>query len=59
MLGKPFYFNLMIEEAKIPPNFEGVFVEYAMKVDEFNVEAFKTPHVTILTNLDRRKDSKP
>jgi len=38
----------MIEEAKVPPNFEGIFVEYALKKDEFNVEAFKTPQVNIV-----------
>ena len=45
LLGKPFFFNLMIEEAKIPPNFESVFVEYALKVNEFNTDIFKTPSV--------------
>lgn len=44
-MGKPFYFNLIIEEAKIPPNFENVFVEYGMKVDEFNSQAFRTPEI--------------
>ena len=35
LLDNPFHFNMVIEEAKVPDNFENVFVEYAIKVSEF------------------------
>ena len=31
MLDNPFQFNMVIDEAKIPDNFQNVFVEYALK----------------------------
>ena len=33
---------MIIEEAKVPDNFENIFVEYAIKVSEFKTEIFKT-----------------
>lgn len=35
----------MIHEAKIPPNFENIFVEYSLKVNESLFETFRTPEV--------------
>lgn len=34
MLGKPFYFSLEIKDGRIPENFNEVFVEYSVKLDE-------------------------
>ena len=42
LLDNPFHFNMIIEEAKVPDNFENIFVEYAIKVSEFKTEVFKT-----------------
>ncbi len=31
LLDNPFFFNMIIDQAKIPDNFQNVFVEYALK----------------------------
>lgn len=33
LLDKPFYFLIIIESAKIPLNYEKVFIEYSLKID--------------------------
>lgn len=33
-MDKPFYYNVVIEEATIPDNFENIYVEYGVKKDE-------------------------
>jgi hypothetical protein len=53
LLDKAFYFNLIIEEAKIPANYENVFVEYSLRVSEFKNESFKTNEVTLKTQNPR------
>ena len=47
-MDKPFYYNVVIEEADIPDNYESIYVEYGVKIDEKNSETFKTQIVSIL-----------
>ena len=42
---KPFYYNVIIEEAIIPDNYKNIFVEYSVKVDEKKSEIFRTDEV--------------
>ena len=44
---KPFFYNVIIEEAMIPDNYKNIFVEYAVKVDEKKSETFRTEEVNI------------
>jgi hypothetical protein len=37
---------MVIDEAKIPENFQNVFVEYSIKKNEISTEIFKTNSIT-------------
>ena len=45
LMEKPFYYNVIIEEAIIPDNYKNIFVEYSVKVDEKKSEIFRTDEV--------------
>lgn len=42
LIDKPFYFNVLIESAKIPENYENVFVEYSLRLNNNDNVTFKT-----------------
>ena len=50
LIDKPFFFNLFIQQAKIPENYENIFVEYTLKTDEFKSDTFKTDQMVQRTN---------
>lgn len=41
-MDKPFYYNVVIESATIPDNYENIYVEYSVKTDEKKSQTFKT-----------------
>ena len=47
MLDKPLFYSVQVKQAKIPINYNNIYVEYAIKVDEENKELFKTNVVNI------------
>lgn len=42
LLDNPFFFNMIIEKAKIPENFQNIFVEYAIKKNLISTDVYKT-----------------
>lgn len=36
---------MLIEEGKLPPHYKSTYVEYSLKVDEFNRNAFRTKEI--------------
>ena len=47
LMNKPFYYNVVIEEASIPDNYENIYVQYSVKIDEKKTETFTTNIVVI------------
>lgn len=47
LMDKPFYYNVVIEEAQIPDNFKNIYVEYSVKIDEKKSETFQTNIVSL------------
>ena len=47
-MDKPFYYNVVIEEATIPENYQNIYVEYAVKSDDKNSATFKTQIVLLV-----------
>ena len=45
LIGKPFYFNVVITSAKIPDNYENIFVEYSLRLNGSDLSVFKTEQV--------------
>ena len=59
LMDKPFYYNVVIEEATIPDNFQNIYVEYSVKIDEKKSETFQTNIVNCRFITGGRKNSKP
>lgn len=56
-MGKPFYYNVEIQEAQIPDNYSNIYVEYSVKTDLVTSETFKTETViTFLFRLFKRQE---
>lgn len=51
MLDKPLFYSVQVKQAKIPINYNKIYVEYAIKVDEENKELFKTNIIQEQTNV--------
>lgn len=46
LVGKPLYFRIVIEKAKIPDNYSNIYVEYDIKLNPDHKETFRTKIVS-------------
>ena len=56
LIDNPFYFNITIETAQIPDNFQQIYVEYSLKNNDYNLENYQTEEVLFISILDQRKN---
>ena len=48
LIDKPFYYNIIIQNATIPDNYENIYVDYSVKIDDKKSETFKTKEVNLI-----------